>query len=103
MSGSDGCTRVNTRGEMYGDYFMVDHTSNTTEPIAFEFEDVTPDEIQNSSRRVIAENIEARNSHSVTSALAIQEEREEESGEEPILPASPPNNSTLSYLESKGT
>ena len=40
--GSRGCTLVMTRCELYEEYFMVDHTNNTTEPIAFKFEDVTP-------------------------------------------------------------
>ena len=45
--GSRGCTLVMTRCEMYQEYFMVDHTNNTNEPIAFEFEDVTPDKTRN--------------------------------------------------------
>ena len=37
--GSRGCTQVMTIFEMYNQHFMVDHTSNTTEPIAFKFEE----------------------------------------------------------------
>ena len=44
--GTPGCTRVMTRCELYGDYFMVDHTNNTREPIAFDFEDVVVDHDQ---------------------------------------------------------
>ena len=38
--GSRGCTLVNTRCELHREYFMVDHTNNTQEPILFKFEDV---------------------------------------------------------------
>ncbi len=34
--GSRGCTRVKTKYELKGDYMMVDHTSNTNEPIKYE-------------------------------------------------------------------
>ena len=93
--GSSGCVPVMTRCEMYGEYFLVDHTNNTNEQIKVIFEDVIPDQ-KTRSRRVVAEN-EARNPRSVTSAPATQD------GEEFILPASLPTNLTRSYVESKGT
>ena len=34
--GTHGCTRVKTRYELKGNYLMVDHTSNTSEPIMYE-------------------------------------------------------------------
>ncbi len=99
--GSHGCTPVRTRCEMYRKYFMVDHTSNTTEPIVFEFKDVTPDQ-NTGPRRVIAESIDARNPLATPPPVetATQEEREGQGGEEPIRP---PPSLTQSYLESKGT
>ena len=103
--GSRGCTLVNTRCEMYKQYFMVDHTSNTTEPIAFEFEDVTPDQNIQNPGRVIAQSVVARNPRGIISAPvdpANQAHGEETIGEEPILPAPPPADLTQSYL-SKGT
>ena len=74
---------------MYGEYFKVDHTNNTTEKIKVIFEDVIPDQ-KSLSRHIVAEN-EARNPHSVTSVPATQ-------GEESL-----PTSLTRSYEESKGT
>ena len=39
--GSRGCTIVKTKCELDGEFFMVDHTNNTSEPIEFQFEDVS--------------------------------------------------------------
>ena len=100
--GSRGCTLVNTKCELYrGQYFKVDHTNNTTERIAFEFKDVTPDQ-KIRSGRAIAEGIQTRSPRSVTSAPidTVTREEDEASVEEPIGPAYLP---TQSYLESKGT
>ena len=99
--GSPGCTRVMTRCEMYQQYFMVDHTSNTKEPIAFEFEDVI--QHQNTGREhTITQTVETR-SPQISSApvgTAIQEEGEVEAEEE-VIPT--PALSTRHIEESKGT
>ena len=59
--GTRGCTRVKTKYELKGDYLMVDHTSNTNEPIMYkEHKEPLPSEpssaVQISSFMVYAPN-----------------------------------------------
>ena len=95
--GSDGCVPVMTRCEMYGEYFMVDHTNNTTEKIKVIFEDVIPDQ-KTRSRHVVAKN-EARNPRSVTSAPATQATITTTQ----TTQTTQTTNLTRSYEDSKGT
>ena len=37
--GSRGCTKVNTKYELDGEFLIVDHTNNTSEPIVFQSQD----------------------------------------------------------------
>ena len=100
--GSHGCTLVNTRCELYGEYFMVDHTNNTREPILFEFEDVVverdsmPVPEQAARRECIEVTRNPQAQTPITTPSGVENE-----GRMEVHITIPPNQSYV--VESKGT
>jgi hypothetical protein len=84
--GTHGCTRVKTKYELRGDYLMVDHTSNTSEPIKYEeHKEPLPSEpssaVQISSFTVFAPN-------PLNTSAGVRSRREPQARESPVDPYS---------------
>jgi hypothetical protein len=93
--GAHGCTRVKTKYELKGDYLMVDHTSNTSEPIKYEeHKEPLPSEpssaVQISSFMVFAPN-------PINTSAGVESRREPQARESAV--DTPP---TDSYSDMKG-
>ena len=99
--GSHGCTLVKTRCELYGEYFMVDHTNNTREPISFEFEDVVVERDPTAvPEQTALEHVEVTRHPQAQRPIAAPSGAENENVME-VHVTIPPNESYI--VESKGT
>ena len=80
--GTHGCTRVKTRYKLKGDYLMVDHTSNTSEPIKYEKrKEPLPSE---PSSAVQISSFMAYASNPINTSAGVQDHREPQARESAV-------------------
>ena len=73
--GSHGCTRVKTKYELKGDFMMVDHTNNTSEPIKYEEREQGHSDSESlSAVHVSSFMVFAQNPISTTSGVCVNRE-----------------------------